>query len=150
VKQTYTVTEAAELIGCSENTVYPPCVKMGVVLKGTDYLFSIVGDKPFKPGTVSQYWTRLMKRAGYAVTFHGGRHSHISLLLNDGYGIKDVQERAGHSTSKTTSDIYGHLSLSRRSEIADRFDEIMGTDENGQTIMEEVEKRSISGNISGR
>lgn len=43
------------------------------------------------------------------ITVHGLRHTHCSLLLHAGVPAKSVQHRLGHSTIKTTMDIYAHV-----------------------------------------
>jgi len=37
------------------------------------------------------------------------RHYYASLLIRSGASVKVVQTRLGHSSAKTTLDIYGHL-----------------------------------------
>ena len=48
-------------------------------------------------------------------------HSCASLLLNSGFGLKDVQEWLGHSDIKMTANIYGHLDVARKQNIADQL-----------------------------
>ena len=55
-------------------------------------------------------FNRSSKRAGVkSITFHGLRHTHATLLLNDGVHPKIVQERLGHESIQTTLDTYSHL-----------------------------------------
>lgn len=44
------------------------------------------------------------------ITTHGFRHTHCSILLEAGIGIKEVQDRLGHTDIKTTMNIYAHVS----------------------------------------
>ncbi|KOP69984.1 integrase [Lysinibacillus sp. FJAT-14745] len=44
------------------------------------------------------------------ITTHGFRHTHCSLLLEAGVGLKEVQDRLGHKDIKTTMNIYAHVS----------------------------------------
>ncbi len=44
-----------------------------------------------------------------AVRFHDLRHSHATLLLQEGISIKVVSERLGHSSTHFTQDIYSHV-----------------------------------------
>jgi integrase len=43
------------------------------------------------------------------VKFHGLRHFYASVQIAAGTSLTVLQERMGHSSSKITSDIYGHL-----------------------------------------
>ncbi|MFJ6958897.1 MAG: tyrosine-type recombinase/integrase [Ligilactobacillus ruminis] len=52
---------------------------------------------------------------------HGFRHTHASLLFEAGATIKEVQTRLGHSSSKTTLDIYIHVTQSKKQEVAQKF-----------------------------
>ncbi|MBT9627797.1 tyrosine-type recombinase/integrase [Ligilactobacillus ruminis] len=55
------------------------------------------------------------------MTLHGFRHTHASLLFEAGATIKEVQTRLGHSSSKTTLDIYTHVTQSKKQEVAQKF-----------------------------
>jgi hypothetical protein len=44
-----------------------------------------------------------------ALRIHDLRHRHAAYLLNKTHNVRAVQMRLGHSSSKTTLDIYGHL-----------------------------------------
>ena len=43
------------------------------------------------------------------IRIHDFRHSHASYLINSGIPIKAVSQRLGHSSVKTTMDVYWHL-----------------------------------------
>ena len=46
-------------------------------------------------------------------------HSCASLLLNNGFALKDVQEWMGHSDIEVTANIYGHIDTARKQGMAD-------------------------------
>ncbi len=48
------------------------------------------------------------------IRFHELRHSCASLLLNNGFTLKDVQEYMGHADIQMTANIYGHLDMQRK------------------------------------
>lgn len=51
-----------------------------------------------------------LKRAGLRqVSFHSLRHSNASMRIQGGQNIKYISEQLGHSTIRTTLDVYGHL-----------------------------------------
>jgi len=65
---------------------------------------------PWPPDTFSTAFAALIRRSGLPhVRFHDLRHSHASQLLRQGVHPKVVSERLGHSTVKTTLDIYSHV-----------------------------------------
>ncbi|WP_240733104.1 tyrosine-type recombinase/integrase [Jeotgalibacillus sp. S-D1] len=43
------------------------------------------------------------------ITPYSFRHTHTSLLIEAGAGLKEVQERLGHSDINTTMNIYAHM-----------------------------------------
>lgn len=49
-----------------------------------------------------------MKALGRTLTPHALRHSHASLLFEQGFTVDEVQHRLGHSKSQVTRDIYIH------------------------------------------
>jgi len=55
------------------------------------------------------------------IKVHGFRKTHATLLFEAGAQIKDVQDRLGHSSSKTTMDIYIQVSKNRQEETVDLF-----------------------------
>ncbi|MGS5514528.1 site-specific integrase [Clostridioides difficile] len=48
--------------------------------------------------------------------FHCLRHTHATLLLENGANIKDIQKRLGHSKITTTMDTYSHVTHKMESE----------------------------------
>lgn len=52
------------------------------------------------------------------IRFHDLRHSCASLLVSNGFNIKDVQEWLGHTDIQTTANIYAHLDVKRKKDIA--------------------------------
>ena len=55
-------------------------------------------------------WKPLLDRAGLRhVRVHDLRHSYASLLIQDGWPLKYLQEQLGHHSIAITSDVYGHL-----------------------------------------
>ena len=59
---------------------------------------------------MTKRFEQLVRRAGLpAMTFHGLRHQHASLLIAQGVDLAVVSKRLGHSTIAITSDLYSHL-----------------------------------------
>lgn len=57
--------------------------------------------------------------------FHALRHTHATLLLENGAKIKDVQKRLGHSRLATTMDIYVHSTNKMAQETVDIFEKLL-------------------------
>lgn len=56
--------------------------------------------------------------------FHSLRHTHATLLIQNGANIKDVQTRLGHASVETTLDTYTHSTENSSKNTADLFEQI--------------------------
>jgi Site-specific recombinase XerD len=59
------------------------------------------------------------------IGFHGFRHTHTSLLINNDVNPKELQKRLGHANYSTTMDIYAHLYQNKDAEIAEKYEKIL-------------------------
>ena len=57
-----------------------------------------------------------------AFNFHSLRHTHATILVQEGANIKDVQERLGHAKIDTTLDTYTHNTQQMREESVSLFE----------------------------
>lgn len=63
---------------------------------------------------------RHLKKAGLPnIGLHGFRHTHATLLLNNGADYKEIQHRLGHASISTTMDTYSHLSQEKARQTAE-------------------------------
>lgn len=69
---------------------------------------------------------RLMKRLDVDkhITPHSFRHTHTSLLIEAGAGVKEIQERLGHSDINTTMNIYAHMTKNIEEKTSHKFSEL--------------------------
>lgn len=89
------------------------------------YVFTWPDGRPVSIDFVSHKFPKLLKEHGFEhMRFHDLRHSCASLMLSKGYALKDVQEWLGHTNIDTTADIYGHLDISRKTQISDSLKDI--------------------------
>ncbi|MGT2812888.1 tyrosine-type recombinase/integrase [Streptococcus minor] len=58
------------------------------------------------------------------ITAHTFRHSHISLLAEMGIPLAAIMDRVGHADSKTTIQIYTHVTQKMANKMIDRLNEI--------------------------
>lgn len=85
----------------------------------SDYIFVWPNGKPYSTSYVSQHFQRILRWNNLPlIRFHDLRHSCASILLNKGFTLKDVQEWLGHSDITLTANIYGHLDIERKINIA--------------------------------
>jgi integrase len=68
-------------------------------------------------------WVALLRRAKVRrVRLHDGRHTAATLLLAEGIHPRVVMELLGHSTMRTTTDIYSHVLPALAQQAADTLD----------------------------
>ncbi len=61
----------------------------------------------------------MLKKYGFRhIRFHDLRHLCASVLLSMGFSLKDIQTWLGHSDIQVTADVYVHLDLERKQDIA--------------------------------
>ena len=73
-------------------------------------VFSDVSGNLLSPDNLSRDWRRVCDaRKLPAVSFHGLRHTHVSMLIRAKVDILTISRRIGHRKVSVTLDIYGHL-----------------------------------------
>ena len=88
----------------------------------SDYVFCWPDGHPVTPDYVSHRFGKILKNHNLPhIRFHELRHSCASLLINNGCGLKEVQEWLGHSDISTTANIYGHLETQRKQAMAQKL-----------------------------
>jgi integrase len=66
------------------------------------------------------------KKAGVPnIGFHGFRHTHASLLMNNDVNPKEIQHRLGHSDYGVTMNTYSHLAKHKEKDTAEKFGNIL-------------------------
>lgn len=80
------------------------------------------------PDTPSKILEKLIKKYNLKrITFHGLRHTSISLQITSGIQSQIISKRAGHSSVSVTHDIYSHFFDNGFKEIADKMDNFLHT-----------------------
>jgi len=90
-----------------------------------DLIFANPDGTPLRPNSVSSVVSLLFRRLGLpkGASLHSLRHSHGSHLLANGVPLPAVSERLGHSSVRTTAEVYAHAIRGQDDEAALRWDE---------------------------
>ena len=76
----------------------------------SDDYFVIGGADPISNCALHNHHCKYVAAAGLPyIRIHDFRHSHASLLINEGISIQEVARRLGHSNVEITWKIYAHL-----------------------------------------
>lgn len=81
---------------------------------------------PFKPDYISKKFKKIIKKAELdeSLRFHDLRHSNATFLLRQGVSLKEIQIWLGHSNIKTTMDIYTHVDVEMKKNVANKIDNV--------------------------
>ncbi|WP_329600443.1 site-specific integrase [Lysinibacillus sphaericus] len=88
----------------------PILFKYGQKLESFTFIFLSIGScKPLAPTGVNANFNRMISLAGLLkTTVHGLRHTHATILLNNGIPVKAIAERLGN-TPEMVHTVYGHI-----------------------------------------
>ncbi|MGH8777006.1 MAG: tyrosine-type recombinase/integrase [Jiangellaceae bacterium] len=91
-----------------------------------DPVFTTVRGQRINPDVLSQTFGRVVLRSGLRrIRLHDLRHTHASLLVQDGVPIKVVSERLGHSHPAFTMATYQHVLPGMQADAAARFAKLL-------------------------
>lgn len=114
---------------------------LGAPLSEDDFVFSQPDGSPLKPDTVSHVFKDIARKAGLeGVRLHDLRHTHATLMLQQGVHPKIVQERLGHANIAVTLDTYSHVLPGLQEAAAARFDQGLALGSDIEAKKEVVEK----------
>jgi integrase len=100
--------------------------------RDADLVFTSRNGNPIEPRNLRVYFKKIAKQVDLPlIRFHDLRHTHATLLLQQGVHPKIVSERLGHASISMTLDTYSHVIPSMQKEAADTFDQILGGDKRG-------------------
>lgn len=92
-----------------------------------DFVITKSSGHPEYIKTIQNRMQRLLKLSDIEknVTPHSLRHTHTSLLIEAGVGIKEIQQRLGHTDIETTMNIYAHMTKNMEEKASQKFSELM-------------------------
>lgn len=93
------------------------------VEKANPFIFG--GTSPLTPTQIDRYFNKAIKESGVKrIRIHDLRHSHATILINNGVNIVAVSKRLGHSTINQTLKTYTHLLQETNDELLNKIEEL--------------------------
>lgn len=91
-----------------------------------NYVFKWDDGRPYDPDYITHKFSKTLQKYGFKhIAFHGLRHSCGSLLNEQGFTLKDIQEWLGHADIQTTANIYLHLDTKRKENISNSISSVL-------------------------
>lgn len=102
-------------------------LQRGVMYADNQFIFARNDGHPQLRKVVETRLKRLLKKAGIEknITPHSFRHTHTSLLIEAGVGVKEIQQRLGHTDINTTMNIYAHMTANMEEKASQQFSQLM-------------------------
>ena len=101
-------------------------LKLGSKWKNSKRIFTTILGGDMHPDTPSQILGKIIKKYNLKrISFHGLRHTSISLQISSGIQAQIISKRAGHSSVSTTHSIYSHFFDNEFKEVAKAMDNIL-------------------------
>lgn len=98
-------------------------MKLGSKWQNSKRVFTTDYGADMHPDTPSQILSKIIKKHGLKrITFHGLRHTSISLQISSGIQSQVISKRAGHSNVAVTHSIYSHFFDDEFKEVADTME----------------------------
>lgn len=91
-----------------------------------DLVFAQKNGRPIQPTEMARNYRKMVDKSGLPyIRFHDLRHTHATLLLQQGVHPKVVSERLGHSTIGITMDTYTHVLPNMQKEAAELLEQLI-------------------------
>jgi integrase len=98
----------------------------GCLVGPDDPMFTTAQRRRINPDVLSQTFARVVRGSGVRrIRFHDIRHTHASLLVQEGVPIKVIAERLGHSHPAFTMATYQHVLPGMQADAAARFAKLL-------------------------
>ena len=124
-------------------------LKLGESYENNNLIFASASGTPINPGNLRRHFKSTLRKAQLPnIRFHDLRHTHATLMLEQGVHVKVVSERLGHSSIQITLDTYSHVLPNLQSDAAETLDQaIFGNSKPGEKVEESRALYSIKAAI---
>ena len=101
-------------------------LRMGNKWNASKRIFTNVIGQDIHPNAPSKILNKIIRDNNLPhITFHGLRHTCITLLISRGVQTQIISKRAGHSNITTTHQIYSHFINDEFKNVADTMQDIL-------------------------
>jgi integrase len=98
----------------------------GESYKDNDLIVATSIGTPIGPRNLLRNFYRILEKGNLPkIRFHDLRHTHATLMLQQGEHPKIVSERLGHANTRITMDIYSHVLPNMQQEAVERFEKMI-------------------------
>jgi integrase len=98
----------------------------GATFNDLNLAFAQKNGNPLQPSELHRDYRKVIGESDLPyIRFHDLRHTHATLMLQQGVHPKIVSERLGHSTIGITMDIYTHVLPNMQKEAAHQFEQLI-------------------------
>ena len=124
-RRTFPLTvEALEIFKAAKCQEEQNRIAFGREYQENSYVFKWADGHTYSPDYLSHRFNDLLKKHNLPhIRFHELRHSCASMLIGMGWTLKDVQEWLGHSDIKMTANIYSHIEVGRKRDMANSLED---------------------------
>lgn len=106
-------------------------LQLGPAWEDADLIITTEDGRAVNPANLHRHFKKTLKQAGLPrIRFHDLRHTHATLMLQQGEHPKVVSERLGHNNIQITLDTYSHALPNLQAEAVDRLDRTIFAGEN--------------------
>ncbi|ANK59637.1 site-specific integrase [Loigolactobacillus backii] len=99
-------------------------VSYGRLYYESNFVCTKENGQPVTPNSIKYKAEHISNKLGFPFNFHSLRHTHATMLLENGAKPKEIQERLGHSRISTTLDTYSHVTRKMKQNTANIMEKI--------------------------
>lgn len=108
-------------------------------------LFPSLAGTPLEERNVLRRFQVICKTNGLPrLRLYDLRHTHASLLINEGVHPKKISERLGHSSIKLMMDTYGHLFEGSDRDSAEKMEKLLGGEPKAARVLKMPDRNRVA------
>lgn len=122
----YIANSTKEILKKYQKEQFEKRMLLGSRWENSNRVFTTAYGADMHPDTPSKILEKIIKKYNLKrITFHGLRHTSISLQISSGIQSQIISKRAGHSSVAITDKIYSHFFESEFKDVANKMDSFL-------------------------